>query len=69
MVFRHISKDIKDRILWLRGNGYITDDICDMFGVSLRSIQRWQSNFNQYGSVIPPRNPLQGRPHFLNADQ
>ena len=31
-------------------NGYITDDISDMFGVSLRSIQRWQSNFNQYGS-------------------
>ena len=69
MVFRHISKDIKDCILWLRGNGYITDDISDMFGVSLQSIQRWQSNFNQYGSVIPPQNPLQGRPHTLNADQ
>src|ERR1700685_3263645 len=68
MVFQHISKDIKDRILWLRGNGYITDDISDMFGVSLQSIQRWQSNFNQYGSVIPPRNPLQGRPHTLNAN-
>jgi hypothetical protein len=60
MVFRHISKDIKERVLWLRGNGYITDDICNMFGVSLRSIQRWQSNLDQYGSVIPPKNPLQG---------
>jgi hypothetical protein len=38
MVFRHISKDIKDRILWLRGNGYITDDISEVFGVFLRSI-------------------------------
>ena len=34
MVFRHIIKDIKDRIIWLGGNGYITDDISDMFGVS-----------------------------------
>ena len=31
-------------------HGYITGDISDMFGVSLQSIQRWQSNFNQYGS-------------------
>jgi hypothetical protein len=69
MVFRHISKDIKERVLWLRGNGYITDDICNMFGVSLRSIQRWQSNLDQYGSVVPPKNPLQGCPRTLDADQ
>jgi transposase len=37
--------------------------------VSLRSIQHWQSNFNQHGGVIPPRNHLQGRPYFLTADQ
>ena len=24
---------------------------------------------NTYGSVIPPRNPLQGRPSVLNAEQ
>ncbi|KAI0246044.1 hypothetical protein BJV78DRAFT_1258305 [Lactifluus subvellereus] len=36
MVFRHINKDIKDRILWLRGNGCVIEDICDTFGVSLQ---------------------------------
>src|SRR6202042_3589101 len=69
MVFHHISKDIKERILWLRANDYVTDDICEMFGVSLRSIQCWQSNLDHFGSVIPPRNPMQGRPRALDADQ
>ena len=69
MVFWHISQDIKERVLWFRDNGYITDDICDMFGVSLWSIQHWQSNLDWYSSVIPPKNPLQGLPWTLDADQ
>jgi hypothetical protein len=46
MIFWHISKDIKERVLWLRANGYITDDICDMFGVSLQRFRRWQSTLH-----------------------
>ena len=30
MVFWHISKDIKDHIIWLIGNGYITSEAADM---------------------------------------
>jgi hypothetical protein len=40
MVFQHISQDIKEHVVWLRAHSYITDDICDMFGVSLRSIHK-----------------------------
>jgi transposase len=69
MVFRHISEDLKLRALWLRGQGFISDDICYLLGFSSRSLSRWQSNMNTYGSVIPPRNPLQGRPSVLNAEQ
>lgn len=69
MPFRHISQDIKERALWLRANDYITDDICEILGISERSIQRWQNNLDNHGSVIPPANPLHGRPRTLNADQ
>jgi len=69
MVFRHISQDLKERVLWLLENDFIPNDVADIFGVSQRSIYRWQANIENYGSVIPPRNPLCGRPHTLNADQ
>ena len=54
---------------WLRAQGYITDEICDMFGVFLHSIQCWQNNVEQYSSVIHPQNLLQGCACALNADQ
>ncbi|KAJ7862170.1 hypothetical protein B0H13DRAFT_1566888, partial [Mycena leptocephala] len=49
--------------------GYITDDVCELLGVSRRSLFRWKANQQDYGSVIPPRNFLRGRPRILNADQ
>ncbi|EDR00877.1 uncharacterized protein LACBIDRAFT_333721 [Laccaria bicolor S238N-H82] len=69
MVFRHISQDLKERVLWLLENDFIPDDVADIFGVSRRSIYSWQANVENYGNVIRPRNPLQGRPRTLNADQ
>ena len=69
MPFRHISKDIKDCALWLLDNDYLTEDVCEILGVSGRSLCHWRSNDEVYGSVIPPRNPDQGRPRILNADQ
>ncbi|KAK7020923.1 hypothetical protein R3P38DRAFT_2490233, partial [Favolaschia claudopus] len=56
MVFRHISADFKVRALWLLDNGYVTEDVSDLLGVSERSIACWRSNVTNYGSVIPPRN-------------
>ena len=52
MVFHPISKDIKDRALWLLGEGFIDEDIAALLGVSTRSISQWKNNFEQYGSVI-----------------
>ena len=68
MVFRHISRDIKDRALFLLENDYIPDDVAEILGVSTRSISRWGSNLEAFGSVIPPPNPSRGRPRILNPD-
>jgi len=68
MVFRHISKDIKDRALYLLDNDYIPDDVAELLGVHTRSISRWGDNMETFGSVVPPANPLHGRPRILNAE-
>ena len=67
-VYRHISKDLKDRVLWLIEHGYAPEDICDLFDISARSIARWRQNVRIHGSVIPPPNPMQCRPRILNGD-
>lgn len=68
MVFRKISEDIKNRALWLLDHDYIPEDVCDILGVSSRSLRRWESNVEVYGSVIPPPLPNRGRPRVLHAD-
>ena len=68
MVYRHISKDLKDRALWLILHDYAPEDICELFDISQRSVARWKHNDHVYGSVIPPPNPMQGRPRLLNGD-
>lgn len=69
MPYRQISKDLKERAVWMREAGYLTDDICTILDISERSICRWQQNVAEHGDVIPPHNPLQGRPFTLNAMQ
>ncbi|TFK66421.1 hypothetical protein BDN72DRAFT_747601, partial [Pluteus cervinus] len=68
MVFRHISPDIKIRALWLLEHDYLTDDVCEILGVSSRSLRRWQQNQETFGSVVPPPPPVIGRPRILNAN-
>ncbi|KAJ3843978.1 hypothetical protein F5878DRAFT_526676 [Lentinula raphanica] len=68
MVFRHISTDIKERALWLRGQGYIDDEIAHLLGVSTRSIRRWNENINIFGSVIPQHHLIQGRPSEVTTE-
>ncbi|KZP06306.1 hypothetical protein FIBSPDRAFT_764652, partial [Athelia psychrophila] len=65
---QHISKDIKDRALYVLFEGYIIEDVCDIFDVSERSLCRWRATWEARGSVIPPHQPIQGRPRILNAD-
>ena len=68
MVYRHISKDLKERVLWLISHEYVPEDIIELFDISERSIARWRQNNRLYGSVVPPPNPMQCQPHILNVD-
>jgi transposase len=69
MVYRHISQDLKERALWLLQERYIDHDIAHLLGVSTRSIQRWEDNFNDYGSVVAPFSAVaKGRPSRLNQE-
>src|SRR5208283_399629 len=68
MVYRAISKDIKDRVIWLIDHDYAPPDVCEFFGISERSIARWKKNQNVYGSPVAPPPLHRGRPRLLNAD-
>lgn len=69
MVFRKIDKQIKERSIWLRENDFDIEDVQDIMGVSSRSVYRWISHLEDYGSVIPPHNPLQGSQSTLTAEE
>ncbi|EGO05395.1 hypothetical protein SERLA73DRAFT_164943 [Serpula lacrymans var. lacrymans S7.3] len=58
MVYRTVSKDMKERALWLIDHDYIPADVCEVFHISERSLRRWKSNHNIYGSVFSPTDPL-----------
>ena len=64
MVYRMISKDIRERVLWLINHRYATADICVIFGISYRSLQHWQCNQALISSafvfLLAPRARLVG---------
>jgi transposase len=68
MVYCHISKELKERALWLISDGYAPEDICKLFDISQRSVSRWKQNDHLYGTIIPPPNPIQCCPRILNSD-
>ncbi|THU92537.1 hypothetical protein K435DRAFT_593366, partial [Dendrothele bispora CBS 962.96] len=68
MVFRHISKDVKEGALWLLEHDYIPEDIAYLLGVSERSIHRWRNNVELHGSVVASRILLQGRPTLMSTE-
>jgi len=51
MVRRKISRDIKERALFLLNHPDLCDDICAVLGVSRRSVEHWQENHARYGDV------------------
>ncbi|KZV70239.1 hypothetical protein PENSPDRAFT_544121, partial [Peniophora sp. CONT] len=70
MVYRTHSREVKELVLWHRQQGHLDDDeICYIFDVSISSLNRWGNNVDEFGDVIRPRNPLQGRPPALSAPQ
>jgi transposase len=66
MVFRHISEDLKERATILAAQGWLPEDIWQIFGISKRSLERWQRNLRQYGTVIRPLHRPVGRPRTVN---
>jgi hypothetical protein len=68
MVNKAISKDVRERVIWLVEHGYAPPDICEFFGISDRTLRRWRKNNDTYGSPIPPPVLQRGRPHILNND-
>lgn len=68
MGYRQISKDIKERVIFLYRNGWPLDELTGIFGVSEKSIRRWKTILEEEGSVVRPRSHLQGRAPILNAE-
>ncbi|KAF8587526.1 hypothetical protein K439DRAFT_819572 [Ramaria rubella] len=69
MPFRHISSDLKQRSLWLLAHGYTLEDMCQILVVSRSSVRQWGDNYEEYGHVVPPSNPNQGRLHLLDGER
>jgi transposase len=68
MPYRAISKDLKERSLFLSDYPDLVHSVEDVLGVSRASIYRWKANFDKYGSVEPPQSKKVGRPSILDSD-
>ena len=68
MVYQRISDDRKERALYLLLEwGWDIDRITDALGVSSKSIERWEENYEVHGCVSPPKL-IMGCPRLLSAD-
>jgi transposase len=66
MVYQRISRDRKERALYLLlEEGWDIDRIAVALGVSSRSIERWEANYDEHGHINPP-TPIMGRPRLLD---
>ena len=45
MVFRKISADMKQRVLRLIDEGWEVAEVAEIFGVSSKSVERWENNY------------------------
>ncbi|KAJ6603493.1 hypothetical protein DFH09DRAFT_899280 [Mycena vulgaris] len=43
MVYCQISDDLKERALWLLEACYITEEVCELFGVSRSGLSWWKA--------------------------
>ena len=65
MVYRKISSDLKECALRLWELGWSMEDVCQLFSVSPRSLQRWCALFEDIGQVVRPPSPLVGRTRLI----
>ncbi|KAJ6542150.1 hypothetical protein DFH09DRAFT_854369, partial [Mycena vulgaris] len=54
MVYRQISGDLKARALWLLEAGYITVEVCELFGVSRSGLFWWTATKKAQGNHAKP---------------
>lgn len=70
MVFKHHSRDIKERAIRLVREGKLSEEeVSELFCVSTRSLQRWLANQWETGDVVRPPVAARGRPRAINSDQ
>ncbi|KAF7344640.1 Tc1-mariner class transposase [Mycena venus] len=65
MVYRKISRDLKDAALRLWDLGWEEADIMQGLVVSRTSLYRWKKLFEELGTTVRPPSPLVGRPRIL----
>jgi len=68
MVYRTISKDVKELALTLMMRGLALDEVANLLSVSERSIYRWKKNFSDYQEVEKPPTAPRGRPRVLTPE-
>ncbi|KAJ7705751.1 hypothetical protein B0H16DRAFT_1346061 [Mycena metata] len=66
MVNRRISSDLKERALVLWEAGWSPEDIRYAFNVSPRSLYRWRTIFEEFGTVPKPPSHLRGRERIIS---
>ena len=57
---------MKQRALQLINEGWEPAEVADVLGVSSKSIERWDHNYETHGCINPP-SALRGRPRIINA--
>ena len=66
MVRHHISDDVKELALSMSLQGITDSEICELMGISERSLKRLQSSYRKAGVVsVKPAAP--GWPHNLTT--
>ncbi|KIJ12947.1 hypothetical protein PAXINDRAFT_136645 [Paxillus involutus ATCC 200175] len=66
MGYRSLSTDMKNRAMELLNDEWTEIEVAEVFGVSVRSLRRWEDNFAVKGEVSP-RSVLRGHPRILDA--
>ncbi|KIJ14491.1 hypothetical protein PAXINDRAFT_42217, partial [Paxillus involutus ATCC 200175] len=54
MGYRSLSTKMKNRALKLLNDGWTEIEVAEVFGVSVRSLRRWEDNIAAKGEVNPP---------------
>ncbi len=62
---RPISEDLRQRIIQKRGEGYRASELSSLFGVSVRSVQRYCKRYRERGTVSADKK---GRPEGSKLD-